>query len=178
MTMWYAIYTKPGKEDTIAQRLQGIGIDVLNPKLKSRRFIQDRLREVTEPLFPCYLFADFEREKYAHMITYTRGVRYIVGKHTPIVVHQEVISTIRKNISYDNIVIVKPRAFTKGDAVMIKDGCFKHFSGIFEFEVRGPERVMILLDTLSCRLEIDSCCLTKVQDDYLTDPATFCPVYS
>jgi transcriptional antiterminator RfaH len=159
--MWYAIYTKPGKEDSIAIRLQGIGIDVLNPKLKSRKFRQSRLAEVIEPLFPCYLFADFEKDKYTHMITYTRGVRYLVGKQNPIVVHEEVINTIRKNISYDNIVIIKPQQFEKGDAVIIKDGPFKHFSGIFESEIRGPDRVMILLDTLSCRLELDSYYLAK-----------------
>jgi transcriptional antiterminator RfaH len=175
--MWYAIYTKQGKEDSIAIRLQGIGIDVLNPKLKSRKFIQNRLGEVIEPLFPCYLFAEFEKEKYAHMITYTRGVRYIVGKQNPIVVHEEVISTIRKNITHDNIVMIKPQMFSQGDAVTIKDGPFKHFSGIFESEIRGPERVMILLDTLSCRLEIDSCCLTKARALFLTEPASF-PVNS
>jgi transcriptional antiterminator RfaH len=159
--MWYAIYTKPGKEDSIAIRLQGIGIDVLNPKLKSRKFRQNRLGEVIEPLFPCYLFADFEKNKYAHMIMYTRGVRYIVGKQNPIVVHEEVINTIRKNIAHDNIVIIQPQKFEKGDVVIIKDGPFEHFSGIFESETRGSERVMILLNTLSCKLELDSCYLAK-----------------
>ena len=160
--MWYAIYTKPGKEDSIALRLQGIGIDILNPKLKSRKFRQNRLGEVIEPLFPCYLFADFEKDKYAHMITYTRGVRYIVGKQNPLVVHSEVINAIRENIEYDNIVIMKPQKFAKGDAVVIKDGPFKHFSGIFESAIRGSERVMILLDTLYCKLELDSYYLAKV----------------
>ncbi len=159
--MWYAIYTKPGKEDSIALRLQGIGIDVLNPKLRSNKFRQNRLGEVIEPLFPCYLFADFEKDKYAHMITYTRGVRYIVGRQNPLAVHDEVINTIRENIEYDNIVTVKPPQFAQGDAVIIKDGLFKHFSGIFERAIHGHERVSILLDTLYCRLEIDRCCLAK-----------------
>ena len=159
--MWYAIYTKPGKEDSIAMRLEGLGIDVLNPKLKSRKFRRNRLGEVIEPLFPCYLFADFEKDKYAHVITYTRGVRYIVGKQNPIVVRKEVISTIRENIGYDDIVMMKTDEFAKGDAVIVKDGPFRHFSGIFMSEIRGPERVLILLDTLSCKLEIDSYYLVK-----------------
>jgi transcriptional antiterminator RfaH len=72
--MWYAIYTKPGKEDIVAFRLQGIGLEVLNPKLKIRKYKRNKLVDVTEPLFPCYLFANFDKEKFTHLITYTRGV--------------------------------------------------------------------------------------------------------
>lgn len=78
--MWYAIYTKPRKEDSVAFQLQNIGIEVLNPKLKLKKYKNNRFLEVIETLFPCYLFAHFEKDKYSHLITYTKGVRYIVGK--------------------------------------------------------------------------------------------------
>src|SRR4030042_4737149 len=101
--MWYAIYTKPGKEDTIAYRLEGIGIEVLNPKIRFKKYRRNKLAEVVEPLFPCYLFANFEKEKYAHMITYTRGVRYMVGKSNPVIVHDEIIDTIKEGLEEGNI---------------------------------------------------------------------------
>ncbi len=154
--MWYAIYTKPKKEDPVAFRLQNIGIEVLNPKFKSKKFKGSKLIELIEPLFPCYFFANFDKDKYSHLITYTRGVRCIVGKRNPMVVHDDVIDTIRKNLEDNNIVIVRPRRFHKGDKVLIKDGPFKNFQGIFEREIKGPERVMILLETIHCRLELDS----------------------
>jgi len=159
--VWYAIYTKHGKEDTIAYRLEGIGIEVLNPKIKFRKYRRNKLAEVVEPLFPCYLFANFEKEKYAHMITYTRGVRYIVGKTNPIVVHDEIIDTIKEGMEAGNIIVVKPRKFSKGERVLVKEGPFKDFYGIFERETRGPERVMVLLDMIHCKLELDSCLLAK-----------------
>jgi len=159
--MWYAIYTKPGKEDTIAYRLEGIGIEVLNPKIKLKKYRRNKLAEVVEPLFPCYLFANFEKEKYAHMITYTRGVRYIVGKTNPIVVHDEIIDTIKEGMEAGNIIVVQPRKFSKGERVLVKEGPFKDFYGIFEKETRGPERVMVLLDMIHCKLELDSCLLAK-----------------
>ncbi len=152
--MWYAIYTKAGKEDSVTFLLRNAGIDVLNAKLKSSRFRRNRLVEVIEPLFPCYIFADFEKEKYAHMITYTRGVRYIVGKQNPIIVSDEIVSAIKDNMEQDDIIIPRPQKFCRGDRVLIKDGPFKNFNGLFERELRGPERVMILLDALHCRLEI------------------------
>ena len=156
--MWYAIYTKAGKEDSVTALLQNAGIEVLNAKLRSKKFRHGKLAEVTEPLFPCYIFADFEKEIYAHMITYTRGVRYIVGKHSPIAC-DDVVSTIKFNLQPDNILIVKPPKLYEGNKVIIKDGPFKNFVGLFQREIRGPERVMILIETIHCRLEIDGCLL-------------------
>ena len=160
--MWHAIYTKPGKEDSVAFRLQGIGIEVLNPKLKSKKYKRNKIVEVVEPLFPCYLFANFDKEKYTHLITYTRGVRYIVGKRNPILVFDEIINTIKGSMEEGNIVVVKPQRFEKGDRVLIKEGPFKDFYGIFEKEVKGYERVMILLDAISYKLELDGSLLTRV----------------
>ncbi len=159
---WHAIYTKPGKEDSVTCRLQGVGIEVLNPKLKSKRYKRNKLIEVIEPLFPCYLFANFEKEKYTHLITYTRGVRYIVGKNNPIIVHDEIIDAIKEGMEDGDIVVIKPGRFQKGDKVLIKEGPFKDFYGIFERETKGTERVVILLEMIHYRIELDSYFLTKI----------------
>ena len=158
---WYALYTKPRSEDLVASRLQDIGIEVLNPKLKSKKYQRNKISEVIEPLFPCYLFANFEKEKYSHLITYTRGVRYIVGESHPVVVHDEVIGTIKESMEDGNIVVIRPQRFERGEKVFIREGPFKDFYGIFEREIKGHERVMILLDSISYKLEIDSWVLAK-----------------
>ena len=154
--MWYAVYTKPKKEDSVAFFLQNIGLEVLNPKIKFRKFKRNRLTDVIEPLFPCYLFANFDKDKYAHLITYTRGVRYVVGKKNPLAVQDEVVNVIKHGIEDNNLIVIKPSTFKNGDKVLIKDGPFKDFYGIFEKEIKGHERVMILLETIQCRLELDS----------------------
>jgi transcriptional antiterminator RfaH len=154
--MWYAVYTKPKKEDSVAFLLQNIGLEVLNPKIKFRKFKRNKLTDVIEPLFPCYLFANFDKDKYAHLITYTRGVRYIVGKKSPVVVQDEVINVIKDGIEDNDLIVIKPSTFKNGDKVLIKDGPFKDFYGIFEKEIKGHERVMILLETMQCRVELDS----------------------
>ena len=153
--MWHAIYTKPGKEDAVSYYLRNIGLDVLNPKLKSKKYRRCGFIDVIEPLFPCYLFADFDKERYSHLIKYTRGVRYIVGKNNPVAVHDEGIGTIRGSMDTDNIVAIKPERFEKGDRVVVRDGPFGNFYGIFEKEVKGPERVVILLDAINYRLELE-----------------------
>ncbi len=160
--MWHAIYTKPRKEDAVAHRLQGIGIEILNPKLKTKKYKRNKLVEVIEQLFPCYLFACFDKEKYAHLITYTRGVRYIVGKKNPIVVYDEIIDTIREGMEEGDIIVIKPGRFEKGDRVFIREGPFKDFYGIFEREIKGNERVMILLEAIHYKIELDKHFLTKI----------------
>jgi transcriptional antiterminator RfaH len=158
--MWYAIYTKPGREESVAFLLKNIGINVLNPKIKSKKYRKDKIIDVIETLFPCYLFAEFDKERYAHLITYTRGVRYIVGKKDPVKVHEEVIEAIKEGMEEDGIIVIKPIEFKRGNRVLIKDGPFKDFYGIFEREIKGPERVMIFLSTLNYRLELDGCFLS------------------
>lgn len=157
---WYVLYTKPRKEDAVAVRLQDAGIEVLNPKLKSKRYKQRKFIESIEPLFPCYLFAKFDKDKCSHLLTYTRGVRYIVGKSNPIVVHEEVIGAIKERMGEGNIAI-NLQKFEKGERVLIKEGPFKDFYGIFERETRGAERVLIFLNTINYRIELDSWLLVK-----------------
>jgi transcriptional antiterminator RfaH len=122
--------------------------------------VRKKFDEVIEPLFPCYIFANFEKEKYAHLITYTRGVRYIVGKRNPIIVHHEIIDSIKQNMHESNIIVLKTPEFHKGDKVLIREGPFRDFHGIFEKEVRGRDRVLILLEAIHYKLEIDSCTLS------------------
>jgi transcriptional antiterminator RfaH len=157
---WYALYTKPRKEDAVAVRLQDIEIDVLNPKLKSKKYKGNKLIETVEALFPCYLLAKFDKDKCFHLISYTRGVRYIVGKNNPIVVHEEIVNTIKEKMKEGNVVI-NTQNFERGDRVFIRDGPFKDFYGIFERETRGAERVIIFLNTINYRVELDRWLLKK-----------------
>jgi transcriptional antiterminator RfaH len=157
---WYALYTKPRKEDAVAVRLQDIEIDVLNPKLKSKKYKGNRLIETVEALFPCYLLAKFDKDKCFHLISYTRGVRYIVGKNNPIVVHEEIVGAIKERMREGNIVI-NTQNFERGERVLISNGLLKDFYGIFERETRGAERVIIFLNTINYRVELDRWLLKK-----------------
>jgi len=157
---WYAVYTKAKSEDSVCRLLQSAGIETLNPKIKVKKFIRNKYVYVIEQLFPCYIFAMFDPEKYAHMIHFTRGVKYIVGKEAPLAVHDEIIATLRAGMEGD-LVVIKPEKFEKGERVLIKEGPFKDFYGIFDREISGRERAMILLDALHCKIDIESGALKK-----------------
>ena len=157
---WYAIYTKPKCEDSTARLLSNAGIETLCPKIRVRKRIRGRYTEVTEQLFPSYLFAFFDKDKQAHMIKYTRGVKYVVGKESPLIVHPEIIDAIKERMQGD-IVAPVPEDIGRGERVLIKEGPFKDFYGIFERDIPGKERSMILLEALHCAMDIEKRSIRK-----------------
>jgi transcriptional antiterminator RfaH len=158
---WYAIYTKVKAEGAVALLLSKAGIETLNPKIRVRKYVRRKYVEAVEQLFPCYIFAFFDEGKQGHMIRYTRGVKYIVGKEHPLTVHPQIIEVIRERMEGD---IVEPlhEKFDSGERVLVKEGPFKDFYGIFERHIPGKKRATILLETLYFRLEVENRSLGKV----------------
>jgi transcriptional antiterminator RfaH len=144
---WYTVYTKPKREDAVAGSLENAGIEVFNPRLKQKKYVQGAYRNKISPLFPCYVFVKFEPETTAHMIKYTRGVRRIVGGDMPWPVSDEIIDAIRDK-EEDGIVTLIPPQLKYGDSVAINDGPLSGLKGIFEKELNGQERVVLLLSAI------------------------------
>jgi transcription antitermination factor NusG len=90
-----------------------------------------------------------------HKLRYTRGIRRLVsfGDHLA-VIEVEVIAMIQSRISEDGFVRLD-EYLEPGDEVIIKDGPFRNFAGVFEREMKGADRVRILLHTVSCQAHIE-----------------------
>lgn len=160
---WYCIYTKPRQEDLLSRRLSDITeIEVFNPKLKKKKYVKGRLKEIVEELFPCYIFSRFNPDRYFHMVRFTRGVRRIIGNEVPFVVDEDIISLIRSKIK-EGFVNLEPPVFKSGEHIVIKDGPLSGLTAIFLKELKPRERVLILLNTLTfqAKIELDRCLLSK-----------------
>lgn len=163
MRNWHLIYTKPKNEDFVEQKLQLAGFEVLNTKLKQRRYLRRRLQDAVSPLFPCYLFARFDKLNDYRLIKYTRGIKKIVGgEGLPTVVPDEIINSILER-EEQGVITVMPPSFEPGEEVLIKDGPFQDFEAVFQKEIKGVERVCILLKAINARLIVDGYTLTKNQ---------------
>jgi len=161
---WYAIYTKPKTEEVVSEKLKRAGIEVYNPKLRLKKYLRNQYREVIEPLFPCYIFGRFEPEKYQWMITYTRGVRKIVGDKTnPWPVAEDIIDFIQCN-EKDGFVAIKCEELSEGDTVRISEGPLAGLTGIFKKIIKGTERVILLLNAIEyqARVIVERASLIKV----------------
>jgi len=161
---WYVIYTKPKAEDIVSQKLRQAGLEVYNPKMRVKKYVRNRYCEAVEQLFPCYLFARFEADKYLWMITYTRGVKKVVGsRNTPWPVADGVIDFIRSH-EKDGFIIRRCEEIREGDTVKIAEGPLKGLTGIFKQIIKGTERVLLLLNAIEyqARVVLDRALLMKV----------------
>jgi len=155
MKRWFVVSTKPKNEDRAAGNLTSGGIEVLAPKLKVKKYKDGKFIYVVEQMFPGYIFAKFHPIDDFHLIKYTRGVRTIVhfgGKIVP--VHDEMIAYIRNKLE-DGVATLEKKQFKKGAKILVKEGPFKGISGIFEKELEGKDRVMILLDSVKFSLSVE-----------------------
>ncbi|HOD79598.1 MAG: transcription termination/antitermination NusG family protein [Syntrophorhabdus sp.] len=157
MKRWYVVNTKPRNEDRAAMNLINGGIEVLAPRLRLRKYREGKFVQVIEPMFPGYIFVRFHPIDEFRMVKYARGVKTIVHFGGTIVpLQDEMIDFIRARLE-DGVASIEKPKIDKGEKILIKDGPFKGFSGIFESELDGKERVAILLEGVHycAKMEID-----------------------
>ncbi len=139
---WYAVNTKPRHEALAEKMISQLGVDVFYPKINEKK-----------GLFPGYLFARYNPMEHYKKIRYTRGVRDIVSYgYTPVPVDDEIINAIKLRMESGFVHIAKD-LFKKGERVVIREGLFKDFEGIFE-DVKDSERIIILLNLISYQARI------------------------
>lgn len=149
MPQWYAVHTKARQEHVALENLHRQAFESFLPLIRQSRHRRGRWREVTEPLFPGYLFTrlDMQAENIAP-IRSTRGVSGLVrfgGNHVP-VPDSVVESLIAIQDSTDGI-ICTATLFRHGDRVTIASGPLAGLEGVF-LGASGEERVCLLLDFL------------------------------
>jgi transcriptional antiterminator RfaH len=144
---WYVLHTKPKQEERANSNLLAWGVETLNPKLKTRRHNEftGLPTYITQPLFPRYLFAKFNAREQLSKILFTRGVHNVVCfGNSPACVSEEIIDLIRARLD-QNSVVKASDDLKPGDRVVISAGPLRNLTEIFEREVKGSERIMILL---------------------------------
>ncbi len=151
---WYVVHSKPRQEARADANLRSWGVETLYPRLRE---YHDCLERGTAyriaPLFPRYLFARFDAAALLAKVRLTRGVHDVLafGAYaTP--VDDEIIALVHGRIEPDGFVrVAAPRP---GDVVQIAEGPLRSLVGIFEREMDGRDRVMVLLTTVGCRARI------------------------
>jgi transcriptional antiterminator RfaH len=149
-TNWYAVHTKPCREDGAAMNIRRMGIEVLLPKMEREKLVYGLPHRLIKPLFPGYLFARFRPVTYLHMISYARGVHKVVSAcGIPIVVEDRIIDSIQSRISAEGIVRIKRGIpFRRGGRVRVEEGPLKGLEGVFCQELSDKQRALILLDAI------------------------------
>jgi transcriptional antiterminator RfaH len=100
------------------------------------------------PLFPCYVFAQFDLRARYFDVKYMAGVQGIVSAGCdPLAVPIPVVEEIKRR-GVNGVVKIEPKGFESGECVRIVEGPFRGFEAIFERYLSGAERAAILLSAL------------------------------
>jgi transcriptional antiterminator RfaH len=163
---WYVVHTHPKQEDRTNANLMACGLETLTPKLRVKKYneFSGKVTHLVKPLFPSYIFSRFKYNDVFHKVRFTRGVRNLVSfNNQPALLDDEVVDLMRAQIGGDGFVRTLDE-LKAGDEVVIKDGRFQNFCGVFEREMPDADRVRILLNTVSfqAHVVVDRAMVNKV----------------
>lgn len=153
---WYAIHTHAKQEGRAESNLLAWNVETFAPRYLSRRRQEFRAEPIcmAKPLFPGYIFVRFDAQTMTHNIRYTRGVHSIVCVgDRPARVDDAVIALIMSRRGEDGFVTLGSD-INPGDEVVVRDGTFSGFEGVFERRLKDSERVMILLKTVTYQFRV------------------------
>ncbi len=148
---WYIVCSKSKKDFEAEKNLSRLGIEVYLPLYKKKKKKGKNKIEVISPLFPGYLFARFKFEHFFQKARYSRGVKRILGNGNNLwLIEDEKINDIKAR-EENGLVRLRPKieVFSPGDPVIIDEGDFDGWEGIFFEDFPDEKRAMIMLTNVS-----------------------------
>jgi transcription antitermination factor NusG len=126
---WYAVYTRHQHEKTIARILENKGFAIFLPLYESPRRWGDRIKLLSLPLLPCYVFVKGGLDRRLDILT-TPGIHCFVSRAgEPALIPTVQIDGIRRAVEMGGR--VEPHPFLKiGDWVRVKSGPLEGIQGI------------------------------------------------
>lgn len=174
---WYAVYTRHQHEKKVAQALENKGFTTLLPLYQERRRWQDRMKILSLPLFPCYVFIKGSLKRRVEVLT-TPGIYCFVlsgGEPAPIATAE--ITAVQRGIEAG--LQLQPWPFLKsGDRVRVRSGSLEGIEGIL-VRKKNEYRLVLSVEILgkAASVEIDVGQVERVTTDRICAPVTLIPKY-
>lgn len=163
---WYALRSKPRKEEVVWRQVKTQEIEVFFPRLKVQP-VNPRSRKL-RAYFPGYMFVQVDLDEMGlsafKWMPHTLGL--VSFGDEPAVVPDNLIHVIKKRISEINEAGGEVfDGLSHGDKVTISEGPFSGYEAIFDARIPGSERVRVLLELLNNQrqvpLELDAGQISK-----------------
>jgi transcription antitermination factor NusG len=160
---WYALQVRARWETLTASQLSSKGYKTFLPTFKGKRRRNSRLKEQTMPLFPGYVFCQFDVFNRLPILM-TQGVLAVVGRgRIPVHVEDTEIAALQMMISSG--LPVEPWPYLEvGQRVRIEEGALSGVEGIL-VNFKGDTRIILSVSLLrrSVSLEIDRFSVSPVR---------------
>ena len=158
---WCALHTRYQHEKFVAQVLTHRQFEVFLPQYTAIRHWKDRDRQLSLPLFPCYVFIRGRLERRLDILT-TPGVIGWVGVGGPSVIPAGEMEAVRRVV--ERIANVEPHPYlTCGDRVRVKTGPLAGLEGIL-VRKKNLYRLVLSVEILerSAAVEVEVSCVERV----------------
>lgn len=149
---WYALRSKPRKEEVLWRQLRAQEYEVFFPRLRVHP-VNPRSRKWA-PYFPGYMFIQVDLEEVGlstfQWMPHAIGLVSFDGE--PASVPDNLVYAIKKRV--EELAAAGGELFAglkPGDPVRISDGPFAGYEAIFDARIPGSERVRVLIQMLSDR---------------------------
>jgi len=122
--------------------------------MQVRRRIGSKFHWVKVPLFPGYVFSRLDMVKSGKSARYSPGVKDFLTFGSQIAeVSENIIEALRERCP-GGLAQIDPIKAKPGDTVRINEGPFAGLEAIFEQQLKGSERVAVLLEILGRQTRI------------------------
>jgi transcriptional antiterminator RfaH len=156
MTRWYVARTHALGEEKALINLLKQGFKVYLPRYLKRRRHARRTEWVKAPLFPRYLFVNFDIAITRwRAISSTIGIdRMICTLDRPVPVPDGVIDDIKSRENERGLIsLAQCLSLSCGDRIQIESGAFSDMTGLFECTT-DDERIVVLLELLGRQVRV------------------------
>lgn len=155
---WYAVYSKPQREEFARNNLFSRGIEVFFPKLRVPANLQSRV----VPLFPSYLFARFNAssEEFGQ-VAWCPGVKRVISfGDRPAIVEDHLVNFLKGHANHEGAIFARSSLAT-GQRVQIEGGPFDSLVGMIERPPNSRGRVKVLINILNrpTSVDVSACCI-------------------
>jgi transcription antitermination factor NusG len=159
---WFALQVRTRWESSTAVLLSGKGYQAFLPTFKARKRWNGKFREISAPLFPGYVFCQFDAQKRLPILV-TPGVLAVVGRgKVPLPVDDHEITAIQTVVSSG--FRAEPWPYLEvGQRIRIESDALSGLEGIL-VNFKGNQRIVVSVTLLrrSVALEIDRSCVKPV----------------
>lgn len=126
---WYALYTHSRCEFKVEEILKAEGVSVYLPVTKTLKKWSDRKKEITLPLFACYVFINATEKERLASLQHNQIVRCLTDAGKPAIIPNWQMENLKKMISSSPSVSVI-EGLSVGEEIEIKSGPLKGVGGI------------------------------------------------
>ncbi len=150
---WYAIYTRPRFERKVFEDLEQKRLEGLLPVRTVNKAWSDRIKKVTEPLFPSYVFTHSNCKERFLALQSPGVVRMVTFCGQPVRIPDEQIEAVLTlmELGYNPEPCQYLRA---GDAIEVTSGPLLGIRGYY-LEDRGQARIAISVDAIQQTLAVE-----------------------